>query len=57
MVPSSRIEMYDELQTVYQFRPTPSFVALLILAIEMIDGPDLFSYYCEGRGKLYFGWD
>ena len=33
MVYSTQIEMDDEIQTVYHFRPTPSFVAFLIFAI------------------------
>ena len=50
----TQIEMDDEVQTVYNFRPTPSFVALLIFAREMIKTPDVFCYYQGGRNKPYF---
>lgn len=50
----TQIEMDDEVQTVYNFRPTPSFVALLIFAREMIRTPDIFCYYQGGRNKPYF---
>lgn len=53
LVYPSQIEMDDEIQTVYQFSPTPSFVAFLIFAREMIDKPGVFCYYNEGRGKPY----
>ena len=36
MVRESQIEMDDEVQTIYYFVPTPSFVALLIFAHEII---------------------
>ena len=47
------IEMDDETQEVYTFRPTPSFVAFLIFARELIDKPRSFSFYSEMRGKPY----
>ncbi|MBO7176243.1 MAG: hypothetical protein J6W14_02605 [Clostridia bacterium] len=47
------IEMDDETQEVYTFRPTPSFVSLLIFAREMIDRPRNFSFYSEMRSKPY----
>ena len=53
LVYPSQIEMDDEIQTVYQFSPTPSFIAFLIFAREMIDKPRNFCYYNEGRGKPY----
>ena len=49
----TQIEMDDELQTVYNFKPTPSFIALLIFAREMIKTPNNFSYYSGGRNKPY----
>lgn len=49
----TQIEMDDELQTVYNFKPTPSFVAFLIFAREMIKTPNNFSYYSGGRNKPY----
>ncbi len=53
LVYPSQIEMDDEVQTVYQFCSTPSFVAFLIFAREMIDKPGVFCYYNEGRRKPY----
>ncbi len=53
LVYSSQIEMDDELQTVYHFSPTPSFIALLIFAREIIDKPEVFAYYMGGRTKPY----
>ncbi len=49
----TQIEMDDELQTVYKFNPTPSFVAFLIFAREIIQTPNSFSYYSGGRNKPY----
>ena len=53
MVYDTQIEMDDEIQTVYHFSPTPSFIALLIFAREIIDKPEIFAYYCGNRGKPY----
>lgn len=53
LVYPSQIEMDDEIQMVYQFSLTPSFIAFLIFAREMIDKPGVFCYYNEGRGKPY----
>ncbi len=50
----AQIETDDEIQTVYYFKPTPSFVAFLIFAREMIKTPNHFSYYNIGRNKPYF---
>ncbi len=49
----TQIEMDDELQTVYSFKPTPTFIALLIFTKEMIKKPCAFSYYWAGRNKPY----
>ncbi len=49
----TQIEMDAETQTVYNFKPTPSFIALLIFAREMINMPNNFSYYSGGRNKPY----
>lgn len=57
LIDSSQIEMDDEVRMVYQFRPTPSFVALLIFAREMIDRPEIFVYYSGGRTEPYFKQD
>lgn len=53
MVYSTQIEMDDEIQTVFHFNPTPSFIALLIFAREIIDKPEIFAYYCGNREKPY----
>lgn len=49
----TQIEMDDETQTVYNFKPTPSFIAFLIFAREMIKTPNNFIYYSGGRNKPY----
>ena len=53
MVSSTQIEMDDEIQTVYHFRPTPSFIALLIFAQELIHRPEIFAYYSGNRNTPY----
>lgn len=50
---TTQIEMDDEIQTVYTFSPTPSFIALLIFAREIIDPPSRFSYQWSSRKKPY----
>jgi len=54
LIDTTHIELDDATQEVYTFRPTPSFVALLIFAREMIDPPSYFAYYSGGRKKPYF---
>lgn len=49
----TQIEMDDEIQLVYNFKPTPSFIAFLIFAREMIKTPNNFVYYSGGRDKPY----
>ena len=53
LISSSQIEMDDETQTVYYFRPTPSFIALLIFAREIIDKPSVFTYHQSIRQVPY----
>lgn len=55
LIHQTKIEMDDETQVVYKFQPTPSFIAFLIFAREMIDPPNHFNYYHQGRstGKPY----
>lgn len=53
LMSSSQIEMDDEIQTVYYFNPSPSFIALLIFAREVIHKPSIFAYYCGNRKKPY----
>lgn len=54
MIYSSQLELDDEIQTVYYFNPTPSFVALLIFARELIDTPENFAYHSSKRKQPYF---
>ena len=53
LLAKTQIEMDDEIQTIYYFKPTPSFIAFLIFAKEMIKKPGHFSYYSECREKPY----
>ena len=53
LVYAAEIEMDDEVITVYSAAPTPSFVALLIFAREIICPPAVFYYHAGGRGKPY----
>lgn len=53
LVYKTEIELDDELKTVYNFKPTPSFVALLIFAKEIIKPPQNYSYYSIERSKPY----
>ena len=53
LIYKTQIEMDDEIKTVYNFRATPSFVAFLIFAKEIIKTPDAFNYYSGGRNKPY----
>lgn len=53
MIQKSQIELDDEVKDVYNFVPTPSFVALLIFAREIIEPPQIFTYFLNGRGKPY----
>lgn len=53
LISSTQIELDDEIQTVYNFRPNSSFIALLIFARELIDRPFLRSYTLHKRDKPY----
>lgn len=53
LISTTHIEMDDVTQEVYTFRPTPSFVAFLIFAREMIDPPNHFNYYSGGAHKPF----
>jgi len=53
LIYSSQIEMDDETQTIYHFRPAPAFIALLIFAREIIDKPCIFTYQDSRREKPY----
>jgi hypothetical protein len=49
LVEASEIELDDVVQTVYYFRPNPSFVAFLIFAREMINKPESFNLFTGMR--------
>lgn len=49
----TQFEMDDDEQEIYTFRPTHSFIALLIFAREMIHKPHSFYYYMENRNQPY----
>ena len=53
LVEKTQIELDDEIKDVYNFSPTPSFISLLIFAREIIDPPQLFAFYSNGRNKPY----
>ncbi len=53
LVKKTQIELDDEIKEVYTFFSSPSFIALLIFAQEMIAPPHWFSFYSDGRGKPY----
>jgi hypothetical protein len=53
MVSSTFIEIDDTIQEYFSFSPTPSFIALLIFAKEIISKPNSFSYYHQCRTKPY----
>lgn len=53
LIYSTQIELDDEIQTVYHFSPSPSFIALLIFARELIDTPRIFAYNSQKRVKPY----
>lgn len=49
----TQFEMDDDEQEIYTFQPTPSFIALLIFAREMIDKPNHFFNYMGNRNQPY----
>jgi len=49
----TQIELDDEIKDVYTFYPTPSFISLLVFAREIIDKPQRFAYWSEGRTKPF----
>lgn len=53
LISSTFIEIDDEVHEIFSFKPTPSFIALLIFAHEMICKPNCFSYCYECRTKPY----
>ena len=53
LIYTTQLEMDDEEQEIYTFNPTPSFIALLIFAREMIDRPNHFAYNIVNRKQPY----
>lgn len=50
---TTQIETDEDVQTVYQFKPTASFAAFVVFAREMIQPPNHFCYYKSGREKPF----
>lgn len=53
LVNNSEIELDDEIQKVYNFKPNPAFIAILALFDEIINRPNNFWYYTKSRNKPY----
>jgi len=53
LVYKTEIELDEELKPVSNFKLTPSFVALLIFAREVIKPPTNYLYYNASRNKPY----
>ena len=53
LIHTTQLEMDDEEQEIYTYNPTPSFIALLIFAREMIDRPNAFAYNIVNRTQPY----
>lgn len=54
LVFETEIELDDDIKTIYNFNPNPSFVALLAITTEMIKRPNAFNYYIESRNDKPF---
>ena len=52
-VRQTQIELDDEERTIYYFNPSPSFVALLIFARELIKNPTSFHWFSSARTTPY----
>ncbi len=53
LIRKTQIEMDDSVLEVCNFMPSPSFVAMLVFAQEIIAPYNAFTYFWEGRGKAY----
>ena len=54
LISATQVEIDDTIQEIYTYLPTPSFVAFLIFAREMIDRPQNWRFYNDsGREKPY----
>jgi transcriptional regulator with XRE-family HTH domain len=53
LISTSEIELDDENQTVYNFKPNPAFVGFLAMCNELIQRPKSYYYYNENRDKPY----
>jgi len=51
LINTTQLEMDDTMQEIYTYNPTPSFVALLIFAREMIDRMFSWRFCCHNRTK------
>lgn len=53
LVKKNQIELDNEIKEIYAFFPSPSFIALLIFAKEMIEPPRSFAFFSDSRRKPY----
>ena len=53
LIKITQIELDDEIQTVYTFKPSPSLVSALILVREVISPPNRYSWHFGQRKKPY----
>ena len=53
MIQSNLVDIDDETREFFRFIPTPSFVALLIFAREMMHPPHSFTLYIQNRKRPY----
>lgn len=52
---TSKIELDDEVQKIYNFFPNPAFIPLLAISNEMIKKPNCFYWTCHSRQKPFLG--
>lgn len=52
-IKTTQIELDDEIQTVYTFKPSPSLVSALILIREVLSPPNGYSWHIGQRKKPY----
>ena len=52
-IKATQIELDDEIQTVYAFKPSPSLVAAIILVREILSPPNGYAWHIGQREKPY----
>lgn len=50
----TEVELKGKTETIYTFRRNPAIPALLIIAREIIERPNSYTYYCMNRTKPFF---